>query len=123
LVPQKWIDYITGNKIKLISTPEIRKIGTEQTIQNIIEHFKTRCESVYLSFDIDFIDPSDAPGTGTPLWGGIKANEALSMIRQLNQLPIIGADITEVSPPLDPSGRTNIAACDLAWNLLSFAIK
>lgn len=123
LIPQKWIDYITQKKIKHISTPEIRKIGLEQAVQNIIERLRDRCASVYLSFDIDCIDPADAPGTGTPAWGGLRAHEAISMIRQLKPLSIVGADITEVSPPLDTSGKTVIVACDLLWNLLSFTVK
>lgn len=123
LIPQKWIDYMKQKKIKHISTPEIRKIGLEQAVQNIIERLRDRCVSVYLSFDIDCIDPADAPGTGTPAWGGLRAHETISMIRQLKPLPIVGADITEVSPPLDPSGRTIVVACDLLWNLLSFTIK
>ena len=56
----------------------------------------------YLSFDIDSLDPSQAPGTGTPEAGGITALEALRMIRALRGIDLIGGDLVEVSPPFDP---------------------
>jgi guanidinopropionase len=61
---------------------------------------------VYLSYDIDSIDPAFAPGTGTPEVGGLTSREALQLLRGLRGLDYVGADLVEVSPPLDPSGMT-----------------
>jgi guanidinopropionase len=72
----------------------------------------------YISFDIDVIDPSMAPGTGTPEIGGLTTREAQAMIRLLRPLNIVGADLVEVSPPLDPSGGTALAAAVLMFELL-----
>jgi guanidinopropionase len=60
----------------------------------------------YVSFDIDFVDPAYAPGTGTPEVGGPTSFEALQCVRALRGLDIIGTDLVEVSPPFDPSGGT-----------------
>lgn len=72
----------------------------------------------YISFDIDVIDPSMAPGTGTPEIGGITTREALGMLRSLRGLPIIGADVVEVSPPFDPSGATALAAATVMFEII-----
>ncbi len=72
----------------------------------------------YVSFDIDVLDPSIAPGTGTPEIGGLTTREAQGMIRLLAGLDIVGADLVEVSPPLDPSGATALTAATLMFELL-----
>jgi len=68
---------------------------------------------VYVTLDIDLIDPSDAPGTGNPEPEGIAARELLSFIRKLGGLRIVGFDVVEVSPPYDPSGRTAVLAATI----------
>lgn len=72
----------------------------------------------YVSYDIDFVDPSVAPGTGTPEVGGPNAYQALQVVRGLSGLNIAGADLVEVSPPLDPSGGTAWLAASLLFELL-----
>ena len=72
----------------------------------------------YISFDIDALDPSFAPGTGTPEIGGITTREAQTMVRALAGVDIIGADLVEVSPPLDPSGLTALTGATLLFELL-----
>jgi guanidinopropionase len=72
----------------------------------------------YLSFDIDSLDPAYAPGTGTPEMGGFTSREALFLVRALNGLDFIGADLVEVAPPLDPSGITALAGATLAFEIL-----
>jgi len=73
---------------------------------------------VYVSFDIDALDPAFAPGTGTPEIGGITTREAQRMIRALDGLDLVGADLVEVSPPFDPSGLTAWTAVNLIFELL-----
>ncbi|MBW8725030.1 MAG: arginase family protein, partial [Inquilinus limosus] len=69
-------------------------------------------------FDIDALDPSMAPGTGTPEIGGITTREAQRMVRRLAGLDLIGADLVEVAPPFDPSGLTAITGATLMFELL-----
>ena len=73
---------------------------------------------IYLSFDIDVIDPSMAPGTGTPEIGGITTREAQAMLRRLSGLSIAGADVVEVSPPFDLGGMTALAGATVMFELL-----
>ena len=74
--------------------------------------------AVYFTLDIDGIDPSFAPGTGTPEIAGLTVPQTLEIIRGAWGLDILGADITEVSPPYDPSGITSLLAANLAYELL-----
>jgi len=73
---------------------------------------------VYLSFAIDGLDPSVAPGTGTPEPAGLTGSQALEIIRGCQGLSLIGADLVEVSPPYDPSGNTALLAANLIFEML-----
>lgn len=73
---------------------------------------------VYLSFDIDGLDPGFAPGTGTPVWGGLSSGQAAIILRDLAGINIVGGDIVEVSPPYDPSGATAIAGAHVAMEII-----
>ena len=75
---------------------------------------------VFLSFDIDVLDPAFAPGTGTPEVGGLSTAEALAFLRALRGVQLVGADVVEVSPPYDGPGRqTALAGANVAYELLS----
>jgi agmatinase len=74
---------------------------------------------VYVSVDIDVLDPAHAPGTGTPEAGGLTSRELLNSLRGLNGLNVVGADIVEVSPPYDHAEMTGIAAAHVGYELLS----
>ncbi len=73
---------------------------------------------VYLSFDIDGLDPAFAPGTGTPEIGGLTTAQGLEIIRGLRGLDLVGGDLVEVSPPYDPSGNTALVAANLLFEML-----
>ncbi len=73
----------------------------------------------FLSFDIDFVDPAFAPGTGTPEVGGPSSREALTYLRALAGLDFRGFDCVEVSPPYDPSGITSFVAANACFEMLS----
>ena len=72
----------------------------------------------FLTFDIDFIDPAFAPGTGTPVCGGPTSMQALSLLRACRGLEIVGADVVEVLPDLDSSYLTATLAATVAWEIL-----
>ena len=72
----------------------------------------------YCSFDIDFVDPAYAPGTGTPEIGGPNAFQAQQVIRALRGVDLVGADLVEVSPPFDPSGGTAWLGVSLMFELM-----
>jgi len=73
---------------------------------------------VYLSFDIDGLDPAFAPGTGTPEIGGLSVQQGIEIIRGLRGLDIVGADLVEISPPYDPHGTTALVGANLAFEML-----
>ena len=73
---------------------------------------------VYISFDIDGIDPAYAPGTGTAEIAGLTVPQALEIIRGCRGLDVIGCDLVEVSPPYDTSGNTSLLAANLLFEML-----
>jgi guanidinobutyrase len=73
---------------------------------------------VYVSFDIDSLDPAFAPGTGTPEIGGLTTVQGIEILRGCPGLDLIGGDLVEVSPPYDPSGNTALVAANLLFELL-----
>lgn len=73
---------------------------------------------VYVTYDIDSLDPAYAPGTGTPEIGGLTTPQALELIQSLRGLKIVGCDLVEVSPPYDTSGNTALTAANLLYELL-----
>jgi agmatinase len=74
---------------------------------------------IYISVDVDVLDPAFAPGTGTPEAGGMTSRELLAALRSLNGLPVVGADIVEVAPAYDHAEITGIAAAHIGYELLS----
>jgi len=72
----------------------------------------------YLTFDIDGLDPAFAPGTGTPVWGGLASWQASAILRDIAGLNIVGGDVVEVSPPYDTTGATAIAAAHAATDIM-----
>ena len=73
---------------------------------------------LYLTYDIDSLDPAFAPGTGTVEIGGLTIWQALEIIRGSKGLNIVGADLVEVSPPYDPSGNTALVGANLLYEML-----
>lgn len=79
---------------------------------------KVKGGPVYLSFDIDGLDPAFAPGTGTPEIGGLTTSQGLEIIRGCRGLDLVGCDLVEVAPPYDPSGNTALTAANLLFEML-----
>ena len=96
---------------------EAHKMTTEEIIKRIKE--RVGDAKAFLTFDIDFIDPAYAPGTGTPVLGGFSTTQALEIIRGLKELNIIGYDLVEVAPQYDPTSVTSIAAAGVMYEFIS----
>jgi agmatinase len=77
---------------------------------------------VYLSIDIDVLDPAFAPGTGTPESGGLTARELLRMLRKMTGLNIVGADVVEVAPAYDHAEITCVAAATVVFDIVSLMV-
>jgi len=101
----------------VVTTEEIREIGLDSLIERIKKRVgKTKA---FLSFDIDFVDPAYAPGTGTPEIGGFTSGETLKLIRGLKDLNFIGFDVVEVLPAFDPSEITALLAANIVYEFIS----
>ncbi len=72
----------------------------------------------YVTFDIDCLDPAAAPGTGTPVWGGLQTWQAAAALRDLAGINMVGGDIVEVAPAYDTTGATAIAGAHVAHELI-----
>ena len=101
----------------LITTMEIQKQG----INALLKRVKDRVGNakVFVSFDIDFVDPAYAPGTGTPEVGGLTSSEALRIVRGLKDLNFVGFDLVEVLPQYDPSHVTALLASNIVYEFMS----
>jgi agmatinase len=100
----------------IIDAPQVHERGIEAVADEVRHRLGSR--PVYLTFDIDCLDPSCAPGTGTPVCGGLTSHQALSILRALEGLNIIGMDIVEVAPMFDVGEITSLAASHIAMEML-----
>ena len=101
---------------EILTSPWIHRNGIEETLKVVIE--RAGDLPVYLSFDIDGLDPAYAPGTGTPVAGGLTTAQALEFIRGLEPLNLIGMDVVEVAPAYDHAEITALAAASVAHDWL-----
>jgi agmatinase len=102
--------------LNIIDAREVNEAGPAAAAQKIKAILGTR--ATYLTFDIDCLDPAYAPGTGTPVWGGLSSGQAAIILRDLAGINVVGADVVEVSPPYDPAGITAVAGAHVAMELL-----
>ncbi len=109
--------------VHIIDAAHVHEIGPVATAARIKEIVGTH--PVYLTFDIDCLDPAFAPGTGTPVWGGLSSAQAARILREIAGIDIKGGDVVEVSPPFDTAGITAVAGahaamaivCLLGWHM------
>lgn len=105
----------------IISSPEIEAEGLPRAIERMLARLGDH--PVYVSVDVDVLDPAHAPGTGTPEAGGMTSRELLAMIRALRAVNLVGADIVEVAPAYDHAQLTAIAASHITYEIISAMTK
>jgi agmatinase len=101
----------------VVTGPELHEQGIPRTIAQVRERVGTG--PAYLTFDIDFVDPAYAPGTGTPEVGGFNGAQCLQLVRGLAGVNFIGYDLVEVMPPYDPAGVTSLLAANIVYEFIS----
>jgi len=109
-------DFARKHGIHWVTAPQVAHEGLEWVKEQMLV---VRGGPVYLSFDIDGVDPAFAPGTGTPEVGGLTSREALELVRALVGVQLVGADVVEVSPPYDQAGITSMLAANILFEILS----
>ncbi|NCX59060.1 MAG: agmatinase [Rhodobacteraceae bacterium] len=110
------LDFANSVGIRVIKIEEFFDRGIQDVMAEAKEIVGEK--ETYVSYDIDFIDPAFAPGTGTPEVGGPNSYEALKVVRELTGVKIVGADMVEVSPPFDPSSNTAFLGVSIMFELL-----
>jgi agmatinase len=107
--------------IRILYAHEIEEMRAVDIANAIAE--RTAGRKTYVTFDIDCLDPAFAPGTGTPVAGGPSSAKVLSVLRQMTQVDIVGADVVEVAPAYDHADITAIAAATVAMHYLGLAAE
>jgi agmatinase len=110
-------DWTVGKGVTIVSAEEVHETGPQVVAERIRKIIGT--ERVYLSFDVDALDPAFAPGTGTPEVGGLATWQARAILRRLAGLNFTGMDVVEVSPPYDVAEITALAAATMAWDYIA----
>jgi agmatinase len=109
-------DRTRGYGITIVTIEDLFRRGIHDVAREVLKGVGPK---VYFTFDIDFVDPAYAPGTGTPEVGGPTSRQALDLLRELKALPLVGFDLVEVSPPYDSSEITAMLAANVIFEGLS----
>jgi agmatinase len=99
---------------------DIDRIGVDGVIERVLARVGEH--PVYVSIDVDVLDPAFAPGTGTPEIGGMSSRELVAVLRAMRALNIVGADVVEVSPAYDQAEITAVAGANLAYELITLMV-
>ena len=108
------LDFVNKHQIKVVTVDDIRA----GNLNDFLKTLPKFSGPTYISYDIDCLDPAFAPGTGTPVPGGLTTYEVQRIMRALQVENVVGADIVEVSPPFDSSQITGLAAVDAMFELM-----
>lgn len=108
-------EFARSKGIEMISTEEMFEHGLSWVVERFQRFREAPC---YLTFDIDVVDPAFAPGTGTPQIGGPSSREIVMLVRGLQGVRLLGADLVEVSPPYDSAETTSLLAANLLFEFL-----
>ncbi|MGD6978486.1 MULTISPECIES: agmatinase [Citricoccus] len=100
----------------IVTSADVFRLGVDEVVARLRERIGDR--PLYVSVDIDVLDPAHAPGTGTPEAGGMTSRELLEILRGLRGLDLVGADVVEVAPAYDHAELTGVAAAHVAYDLV-----
>jgi guanidinopropionase len=114
------LDFVRKHGIRVATVDEIRDGGLQKFLASLPDFGN---DPVYISFDVDCLDPAYAPGTGTPVVGGLTSYETQRILRALKMKNLVGCDIVEYSPPFDSSEITALVALDTMFEFLSLFAK
>lgn len=115
--------YVSDQGGQVFTARDLRGLANAQQLQPVISGIRERLAAhgnppLYLTVDIDCLDPAFAPGTGTPEPGGLSTSQVLTLLEELADLPFVGMDCTEVAPAYDHAELTSNAAAHLVWTYL-----
>jgi agmatinase len=118
--PPATLDWMAGEHMRSYEMTEVVRRGLDACLDEAFEIATDGCDAVFLSVDVDVVDPGMAPGTGTPEPGGLTGRQLLDAVRRCAlELPLAGADVVEVSPPYDHADVTAMLANRVVLEILS----
>lgn len=112
------IDLIENGGLNVYTAATVAERGM-RSIATSVHSKLSGCDAVHISLDIDCLDPAFAPGTGIPDSGGLTSREVITLIKSMQGLPLVGLDVVEVAPPLDPSEATIFAALKIIMEYIA----
>jgi len=122
--PPDILEWMTEQKMRSYEMTEIVARGFDVVMDEVIDASMDECDGVFLSVDIDVVDPGSAPGTGTPEPGGLTARQLLDAVRDIAyRVPLLGIDVVEVSPPYDHADITALLGNRVVLEALSGMAK
>jgi len=112
------VDLIENGGLSVYTAADIAERGMKRITSSVYSKLSD-CDAVHISLDIDCLDPAFAPGTGIPDAGGLSTRDVITLIKSLQGLPLVGLDLVEVAPPLDPSEATIFAALKIVMEYVA----
>jgi agmatinase len=112
------IDLIENGGLNVYTAAMVAERGMKSVATSVYSKLSL-CDAVHISLDIDCLDPAFAPGTGIPEAGGLTSREVITLIKSMQGLPLVGLDLVEVSPPIDPSEATVFAALKIIMEFIA----
>jgi agmatinase len=114
------LSWMAEQGMRSFEMSEVTRRGLDAVLDEAFERATDGCDAVFLSVDVDVVDPGSAPGTGTPEPGGLTSRELLDAVRRVAiELPVLGLDVVEVSPPYDTAEVTAYLANRVVLEALS----
>jgi agmatinase len=116
------VDLIDNGGLHVYTAAQVASEGMRAVAADV-HQVLSECDAVHVSLDIDCLDPAFAPGTGIPDSGGLTSRDVISLIQSLQGLPLVGLDVVEVAPPLDPAEATVFAALKFIMEFIGLAAR
>ncbi len=116
------IELIEAGRLHVFSMPAIESLGIQAAAAQVAASL-AHCDAVHISCDIDCLDPAAAPGTGIPDAGGLTMRQLLALLKALQGLPLVGLDLVEIAPPLDPSEATVFAGLKVIMEFIALIAR
>jgi agmatinase len=116
------IELIENGGLNVYTAAEVAERGIKAVAADV-RRVLSQCEAIQLSVDIDCLDPAFAPGTGIPDSGGLSPRDVITVLKSLQGLPLVGLDLVEVAPPLDPSEATVFAALKMIMDFAALIAR
>ncbi len=112
------LDIIEGGGVHVYTAADVADRGMRK-IADSVRNILNDCDAIHISLDIDCLDPSVAPGTGIPEFGGLTSRDVLTLFKSMQGLPLVGLDVVEIAPPLDPSESTVFAGLKIIMEYIA----